>query len=132
MKPKRPILCLDFDGTVTDHSNHWQGPAITADPPSPGAMEFIHDAVDHFEVHIFSSRSGLPGGINAMRSYMLKFLALKFGDELGPVVYRKLHFPTDKPPATVSIDDRAITFTGTWPSITELKSFKPWHETEIV
>jgi hypothetical protein len=28
----------------------------------------------------------------------------------------------------VTLDDRAITFTGTWPSMKQLQEFKPWNK----
>jgi hypothetical protein len=38
----------------------------------------------------------------------------------------QLHFPEHKPPAFVTLDDRAITFTGAWPSVPVLRAFQPW------
>jgi hypothetical protein len=38
----------------------------------------------------------------------------------------RLHFPVHKPPAMVTLDDRAITFTGTWPDMERLRTFQPW------
>lgn len=37
-------------------------------------------------------------------------------------------FPTERPPATITIDDRAITFTGEWPDMETLINFKPWNK----
>jgi hypothetical protein len=37
-------------------------------------------------------------------------------------------YPLDKPPAMVTIDDRAIQFNGEWPSIAWLKAFQPWYK----
>lgn len=37
-------------------------------------------------------------------------------------------FPRWKPAAFVTLDDRAITFNGTWPDLATLKSFKPWNK----
>ena len=39
-----------------------------------------------------------------------------------------IRFTTDKPSAMVTIDDRALTFDGTWPSFDSLKAFKPWNK----
>ena len=41
---------------------------------------------------------------------------------------RQLSFPTQKPPAHVSLDDRAITFTGLFPDLEILRAFKPWNK----
>lgn len=39
----------------------------------------------------------------------------------------QLSFPLWKPPAHVTIDDRALTFTGTWPTLAEIVEFRPWN-----
>ena len=48
-----------------------------------------------------------------------------------PIVTAMLHFPVEKPPAFVGIDDRVIQFTGEWPSLDSLKSFKSWNAKEV-
>ena len=45
------------------------------------------------------------------------------GDEILPIT-----FPTEKPSAFVTLDDRAITFTGQWPEMELLRKFKPWNK----
>jgi hypothetical protein len=47
-------------------------------------------------------------------------------DDGEPVV--SLSFPLEKPPAFLTIDDRALLFTGTWPDVGKLKAFKPWNK----
>ena len=42
-----------------------------------------------------------------------------------------LQWPQYKPPAMISIDDRAIQFDGNWPSVDELLKFKPWNKKEV-
>ena len=39
-----------------------------------------------------------------------------------------LEFPTKKPAAFLTIDDRAICFDGTFPSKDEMLNFKPWNK----
>lgn len=39
-----------------------------------------------------------------------------------------VYWPRHKPPAMISIDDRAMTFTGQWPTISSLQHFKPWNK----
>jgi len=118
------ILCLDFDGTIHSYESGWHGADVISDSPIKGSFDFIRDASLHFDVHVYSARSGLPGGIDAMKAWFLKhgWEADASGDPAG------LSFPTCKPPAHVSIDDRAMTFTGTWPDIQALKDFRPWND----
>jgi len=119
-----PILCLDFDGTIHSYESGWQGAGVIPDQPVAGTFDFIREASSDFDVHVYSARSGLPGGIDAMKTWFIKhgWPEDKCGDPID------LSFPTSKPPAHVSIDDRAMTFTGTWPSIQTLTDFRPWND----
>ena len=116
---RKPILCLDFDGVCHSYTSGWKGAAVIPDPPVPGLATFLEDALEHFEVDIFSSRSHQAGGIAAMREW--------FHTHHMAVICGQLKFPTEKPPAFVSLDDRVLTFTGVWPSIESLREFKPWN-----
>lgn len=124
-----PILCLDFDGVLHGYQSGWQGAAIIPDPPVPGAVEFLHAAVERFRVVIYSSRSGQPGGIDAMRGWLHMQVRAVIEDRgEAEHVLGRLEFATEKPAAFVTIDDRAITFTGTWPSLDEIAAFQPWNK----
>jgi hypothetical protein len=122
---KKPILSVDFDGVIHSYSSGWKGPTIIPDPPVPGALDFLERATEHFRVAIYSTRSNSPEGIEAMQIWLR--------DET-----KKLHvdthwiglieWPTQKPPAFVTLDDRAICFDGTWPSIQRLFNFKTWNK----
>lgn len=130
MSDRKPILCLDFDGVLHSYTSGWKGADVIPDPPVPGAIAFLREAVKHFRVAIFSSRSHQPGGQVAMRTWLGGHI---IADEPGIVMqdppwFAAIEWPTEKPPALVTIDDRAITFTGTWPSIETLMAFKPWNK----
>ncbi|MGB8520796.1 MAG: hypothetical protein WCD38_11605 [Candidatus Tumulicola sp.] len=123
------ILVLDFDGVLHSYSSGWRGATSIPDPPVPGAMEFLSLAVERFNVHVFSSRSNQEGGIHAMSVWIQRELRHHFEyHHIADSVFRNLSFPTEKPAAFVTIDDRAITFTGEWPSIDSLLAFKPWNK----
>ena len=122
----KKILCLDFDGVIHSYTSGWQGAAVISDPPVPGAVEFIANAVEYFRIAIFSSRSGEPDGCRAMMRYMREHLTKKYGNH-GDLIANIIEYPIAKPPAFVTIDDRAITFTGTWPAMDMLLAFKPWN-----
>lgn len=126
MTMSRPILCLDFDGVIHSYTSGWRGATTVADKPVPGIVEFLHEATDEFEIYIFSSRSNQEGGIKAMKTWLEIVIVETFG--MLPSWFYLIKWPIEKPPAFVTIDDRAITFTGEWPSIEDLKNFKPWNK----
>lgn len=117
----KPMLCLDFDGVIHSYKSGWRGGDIIPDQPVKGAIEFLTIAVERFTVVIFSSRSNMPNGIEAMKHW-LRYFGIK------DTVLKEIGFPTEKPPAMVTLDDRTITFTGVWPSLDELIKFKPWYK----
>lgn len=120
----KPILCLDFDGVVHRYESKWEGPTEIPDPPVEGFYDFIKEVHPYFTISIFSSRSHQEGGINAMRGWLLQ----NAPDNLEiTFILNQLQFPKEKPPAMVTLDDRAITFRGTWPEVSELRRFKPWN-----
>lgn len=121
-------LVLDFDGVINSYTSRWQGYDNIPDPPVEGSMQFLREAVEVFDVAIYSSRSGNPTGLVRMREWIMSHLISHFGYNDGMNVYKKLKFPTSKPPAHLQIDDRAITFTGTFPSLKEIRDFKPWYD----
>lgn len=127
----KPILCLDFDGVIHSYTSGWKGADVIPDPPVPGALQFIVAAMDKFEVHIFSSRSGQPGGLSAMikwLGYWSVDLVHGMPSDFDHAQWFDIRWPLAKPPALVTIDDRAVTFTGEWPSLESLLAFKPWNK----
>lgn len=119
---RKPILCLDFDGVCHSYTSGWKGADVIPDPPVDGLYEFLSAASQHFEVCVFSSRSHQDGGLLAMQDWLVKHAPDGFCE--WP------EFVTEKPPATVSLDDRCLLFTGQWPAIDTLKKFQPWNKKE--
>jgi hypothetical protein len=126
----KPILCLDFDGVIHSYTSGWKGATVIPDPIVPGFFEKAEQYAQHFRLVIFSSRSNQPGGIEAMQVYLYeqrKLWRANGGKHLHETPL-DFEFATEKPPAMVTIDDRAITFTGEWPDIETLLAFKPWNK----
>lgn len=124
---RKPLLCLDFDGVLHSYTSGWQGADVVSDPPVPGAMEALADYTERFRVAIHSSRSGQPGGIEAMRNWLYRHL-MEWDAHLMQAVMGRIEWPTSKPATFVTIDDRALTFTGTWPEPQDLAAFQPWNK----
>jgi hypothetical protein len=153
-KASKPILCFDFDGVIHSYSSGWQGPRKIPDPPVAGALEYLVEALDFFDVQIFSSRSRYIGGRRAMRKWLehhyraiapswektpvwLRHVIAKtsfadpWPDEVNFAIkqlVKQYGFPKDKPPAMVTLDDRAMTFDGHWPQFKDLLTFQPWYK----
>ncbi len=127
-RARKPILCLDFDGVIHSYSSGWQGADIIPDPPVEGAIGFMLAALNHFDVVIFSSRSNQRGGLSAMQRWLRQHGDGAWWESPAGPGLEDVRFVTEKPSAMVTLDDRAITFTGTWPDIEALQNFKPWNK----
>jgi hypothetical protein len=117
------ILCIDFDGVLHSYSSGWAGADVIKDPPVPGAISWLKALIadEDMDPQIYSSRSKEDAGIVAMKTWLLS-------SGLSEVELDKLQFPTQKPPAFLTIDDRAFTFLGAFPSVEKIQSFKPWNK----
>lgn len=117
----KPIVVLDFDGVVHSYISGWKGADMIHDPPVEGSFDFIRKALDEgFSINIHSSRSHQDNAIPAMKSWFIR--------NGGADIVNKIYFPTYKPPATITIDDRGFLFEGVFPDIEFIKNFKPWYK----
>jgi|SRR5882724_4900952 len=110
----KPILALDLDGVLHRYSKGWNDGTIY-DPPTAGAVEFVREAVNYFTVVVVSSRLSDNDGYATVWAWLRKW-------NFPPVVT----LSHKRPPALVTLDDRALTFEGVWPDMQTLKEFKPW------
>lgn len=114
-------ICVDFDGVIHDYEGGWQGKDVVFGKPVPGAFEWLGRLLDDpgFEPVIYSSRSDETEGRMAMMQWFVDQGFRRTGE---------LKFPTQKPPAWLTVDDRAICFTGEFPSLGDMAEFRPWHQ----
>ena len=117
------IICVDFDGVLKMHDVDQSDPTVMHGVPVPGAIDWLTRMVygGKYTVAIYSSRSSSQDGIDAMKTWLRKYGMRQ--EEVDTML-----FPDKKPKAFVSIDDRAICFRGTFPSLTELDNFRPWNQ----
>lgn len=128
-------LCVDFDGVLHSYSSGWQGASVVADDPVPGAMHWLCNLIDAgFDVQIYSARSSQPGGIEAMHKAIVRWLldddSGRIQNEVFKFVDQNLSFPTEKPAAYLTIDDRAICFNGDFDEVSpnKIRAFQPWYK----
>lgn len=135
MRPsEKKLLCLDFDGVLHSYTSGWKGADVIPDPMVAGTAEFIMRASQFFKIAIFSARSSDPKGVDAMRIWLAynMFKAVPNDREAVRKVLADIMWPTTKPPAHLTIDDRALRFTGDWADfpLEALSDFKPWNKTK--
>ncbi len=125
----KPILCLDFDGVCHSYTSGWQGATIIPDPAVPGLFEFLEQAAKFFDIQVYSTRSKTSEGRDAMCLwfYNQRHIWREQGGMTETDAPLTISFPDEKPPAFVTLDDRALTFTGTWPDVEMLRTFKTWN-----
>ena len=112
----RQVIGIDFDGVIHWYRQGDLGQENIYDEPVPGALEFINACMDIYDVFIVSARASNEIGREAMRKWLDRY---KF--PFLPI--------SDKKPSgelLVIIDDRAVGFSGKFPSLQELSSFKTW------
>lgn len=139
MTARKKTLCLDFDGVIHSYTSGWQGADVCIDPVTPGFVDWLMRADMYFTIAIFSSRSHQPGGKEAMQDYVWKAISSRLDINGHPdesdyayKLFNRLLWPNEKPSAYVTIDDRALTFTGDWRDFDpmELGGFQPWNKSK--
>ena len=103
-------ICIDLDGVLHSYTSGWVNERTVADPPEPGAAEFLHWLLDAgAEPILFTTRGNSEIGVRAVMRWLADF-------RLPP-----LPVTATKPPYAVAfIDDRAIRYvpgSGDWHSV---------------
>jgi hypothetical protein len=130
-----PILCVDFDGVINSYKSGGLARGgrsdYIPDPPVSGALNWLAEAMEDWDVQIYSGRSREAAGIEAMKGWLLKHATEEWKDAgRARKFVDALKFPTQKPYAFLMIDDRAICFQGRFDELApkDLLNFKPWHK----
>lgn len=107
IRGKRGTVALDLDGTLAQYG----GWSERIGDPIPGALNFVGDLRDlGFAVVVFTARRPLQ----AVQAWL---------DAHG----FDCEATAEKPPATVFLDDRAVTFRGDYgAALSAIEAFAPW------
>lgn len=132
---KKPILCVDFDGVIHSYTTPWTDATTISDPPVKGALKWLWEATEWFDVQVYSSRSKDPMAREAMLLWMAQFSLAEF-DPTHPMCLIEtpetypITFAYEKPAAFLTIDDRTICFEGDWSELNpaDMLNFKPWNK----
>jgi hypothetical protein len=126
---------VDFDGVLHSYAQGFTGACDLPGEPIRGAREWIAAVQSAgYDVIVYSCRARSleqareddpgstwdPGGREAMREWLHRH------------GFPPLPITGTKPAATVYLDDRALAFRGTFPSLEKLARFKPWQTSDAM
>lgn len=113
----KKTVIFDFDAVIHSYVSGWQGATVINDEPVEGIKEEIERIRKKYKVVVVSSRCYQEGGIEAIKKWLDKYNIIV--DDVT----------SEKPPAVVIIDDRAICFDGNTSNLLErIDNFKVWNK----
>ena len=117
----KKTVVFDFDGVIHSYTSGWKGTSVIPDPPVPGIKEAISDIrCAGYEVVVVSTRCATIEGHGAVRAWLID-------NEIEVDAVK-----TEKPPAVVYIDDRAICFDGNPDNLlNKIIGFEPWYKNTV-
>ena len=116
---ERYTVAVDFDGVLHLYETPWVNAETISDGPVDGAIEWLEEIGEDFNVVIFTTRGKTPEGVAAVRAWLVAQGWPAGGD---------VKVTAEKPPALVYLDDRAMRFEGVFPSAQEIRDARPWNE----
>ncbi len=117
---KRWTVAVDVDGVLHTYTSGWQGADVLPDPPVPGAIEWLEQITEEYDVAICSTRCATPEGCAAVEEWLR---AHGLSDRAQASVY----VTEGKPPALIYVDDRGWRFTGeNFPTVEQVEAALPW------
>lgn len=123
-------ISVDFDGVIHMSTSKWEGPDVIKDDPVPGAIAFLINLIEHgYTPAIHSTRSATLAGRLAMKDWLYSHLVSYCNSPVDAQDWLEgIEWPATKPPAILTIDDRAFHFKGEFPSLEYIQNFKPWNK----
>jgi hypothetical protein len=127
-----PTLAVDFNGVLHDSTRGDKGILSPDSPAVPGAIPWLTSIAQHFAIAVQSARFALPDedGEEARekaRDWLVAQGVPSHWVTVEPEERGRIHVTGLKVPSHLSIDDRAMTFNGTFPTADEMLDFVPWN-----
>ena len=125
----RYTVAVDFDGVLHSYTSPWINAHTIPDPPVDGAIEWLWETIQKFDVVIFTTRAKTWRGRWAVRRWLRRQAGLdRWEHEWGRGLMDAV-VSHEKLPALVYIDDRGWRFDGSnFPTAQQIHAARPWNK----
>jgi hypothetical protein len=111
----KKTVVFDFDGVIHSYVSGWKGVDVIPDPPNEDVILVINSLrAKGYEVLVVSTRCSDPSGREAIIEYLNKYGVTVDG------------LCSEKPPALVYVDDRAVCYRPGMYLLEVIEHFEPW------
>jgi hypothetical protein len=123
-KGKRYTLCSDFDGVLHSYVSPFTESACP-DPPVEGAIEWLCEMTEAFEVPILTTRGQYAQTKGIVTEWLLD-------NDFPEASLARVDVTNVKPAALMYVDDRGWRFEGpgTFPTVDDVYRARPWHKAD--
>lgn len=126
---QRYTVAVDFDGVIHRYDSPWINAHTIPDAPVDGAIEWLWFTMQKLDVVIFSTRCKTWRGRRAVRRWLKRYSDGRWYEYPGGGYgLEDVRLSYEKPPALVYLDDRAMRFEGTFPTVQQIHAAKPWNK----
>lgn len=118
---KRYSIAVDFDGVIHSYTTPWIDAETIPDPPVEGAIAWLNEISESFDVVIFTTRAQSEESCWAVRHYL---------QDHGFTGWATVAVTKEKPPCLIYLDDRAYRFEGpgSFPTADQIHRARPWNK----
>lgn len=127
-KKERYTIAVDFDGVIHSYKSPWVNAHTIPDVPVEGAIEWLFHTIQKMDIVIFSTRCKTWRGRRAIKQWIKRHADAIWWPSPDSRGLEDLKFSYKKLPALVYLDDRAMRFTGVFPTVDEIHKAKPWNK----
>lgn len=127
---ERYTIAVDFDGVIHSYTTPWINAHTIPDPPVEGAIEWLGQMVQKFQVIIHTTRGETWRGRRAIRAWLKRYSQALWWPAPGFVGIEEVRVVYKEPKALIYLDDRAVRFEGpgTFPTAEQIHRARPWNK----
>lgn len=128
---KRWSIAIDFDGVLHSYVSPWVAEDVIPDPPVEGAIDWLNEIAQEFDVVVFTTRGRTPEGRVAVQEWLVAHgIDRVLFENPTRRPYGPIRVTAEKPPALIYLDDRGWRFEGpeSFPTADAIHRARPWNK----